>query len=198
MASPTLIIFAKPPRMGLAKTRLAKGLGRSEARRIARFTLARAMQAARSSGLKTRLYVEPAIATADTLGGLWPASIPRFAQAPGDLGDRLKQAMIEAPHGPVIFIGADAPGIRSRHLRQAGLALRHKGAVFGPANDGGFWLFGLSQQLRRPDIFDEVRWSTPHAMEDVWSDLPADSRVTLLAQLTDIDVAEDWKTYKKQ
>ncbi|MEQ9314504.1 MAG: DUF2064 domain-containing protein, partial [Henriciella sp.] len=145
-----------------------------------------------------RVYIEPARAIRDTLGGLWPPHIPKFPQAKGDLGERLKQAMLEAPPGPVIFIGADAPAIRPHHLRDAVRALRHKGAVFGPANDGGFWLFGLSHQLRQPEIFDEVRWSTLHAMEDVWSALPDEAHVTLLPQLVDIDTAQDWKTYIKQ
>lgn len=198
MSSPTLIILAKPPRMGLSKTRLAKGLGRTEARRIARFTMARTMAAAQGSGLATRLYVEPATSRFETLGGLWPGHFERFAQASGDLGERLKQAMQAAPSGPVIFIGADAPGIRPWHIKAAAKALRRADAVFGPANDGGFWLLGISQALRKPDIFDGVRWSTLHAMEDVWSNFPAQTRVTLLPQLTDIDTAEDWKTHKKQ
>lgn len=198
MTRPTLIIFAKPPRMGLAKTRLAKGVGRAEARRIARFTLARAMRAASRAPVAVRIYVEPARARRETLGGLWPPHIPKYPQAKGDLGARLKRAMLDAPPGPVMFIGADAPGIRVSHLRNAVRALRHKGAVFGPANDGGFWLFGLSHQLRRPEIFDHVRWSTLHAMEDVWYGLPGDARITLLPQLVDIDTAQDWKTYRKQ
>ena len=46
MKNATVLIYAKPPRMGLAKTRLASGVGLTEARRIAHFTLARTMRAA--------------------------------------------------------------------------------------------------------------------------------------------------------
>ena len=198
MTKPTLIIFAKPPRMGLSKTRLADGLGRTEARRIARFTLARTMRAARDTSWDVRLYVEPMSALHDTLGGLWPPSIRKYPQGKGDLGDRLTRALLESPHGPVIFVGADAPEMDHALLRRAALALRHNGVVFGPADDGGFWLLGLSQQLKQDDVFEGVRWSTPHAMEDVWSNLPERARVTLLPQLIDIDIAQDWKRYKKQ
>ncbi|WP_084391505.1 TIGR04282 family arsenosugar biosynthesis glycosyltransferase [Henriciella pelagia] len=198
MTRPTLIIFAKPPRIGLSKTRLADGLGRSEARRIARFTLARTMRAARDTAWDTRLYVEPALAVGDTLGGLWPPNIAKYPQGHGHLGDRLTRAMLEAPVGPVIFVGADAPDMSHLHLRRAATSLRRNGLVFGPADDGGFWLLGLSQRLKSPEVFKGVRWSTPHAMEDVWSNLPEHARVTLLPQLIDIDIAEDWKRYKKQ
>ena len=61
-----VLIFAKPPRMGLAKTRLAAGLGRTEARRIAHFTLARTMRAVRSSGLDVALYLAPEYALGET------------------------------------------------------------------------------------------------------------------------------------
>lgn len=198
MTKPTLLIFAKPPRMGLSKTRLADGLGRTEARRIAHYTLARTMRAARDTCWTVRLYVEPALAVHDTLGGLWPPAIGKYPQGRGNLGARLTRAMLEAPHGPVIFIGADAPDISHSLLRRASIALRHNGVVFGPADDGGFWLLGLSEQLKRPDVFQDVRWSTPHAMEDVWSNLPAEAHVTLLPQLIDIDIAQDWKRYKNQ
>ena len=66
------------------------------------------------------------------------------------------------------------------------------------AADGGFWLFGLSQSLRAPDVFAGVRWSGPHAMEDVWSNLPDHAHVSLLPQLIDIDTGKDWKMFNYQ
>ena len=106
--------------------------------------------------------------------------------------------MQDAPQGPVLFIGTDAPDISRPLLLEASRALRRSGAVFGPARDGGFWLFGLSRDLRDHAVFDNVRWSTPHAMEDVWSNLPVHARVSLLPQLTDIDTGQDWEIYKRQ
>ncbi|WP_084395685.1 TIGR04282 family arsenosugar biosynthesis glycosyltransferase [Henriciella aquimarina] len=198
MTKPTLLIFAKPPRMGLSKTRLAKDVGRAEARRIARFALAKTMQAARGTGWETRLCITPDNAVGETLGGLWPASLERTAQGRGNLGDRMGAAMEAAPHGPVLFIGTDAPGIRRRHIREAVRLLSHNGAVFGPADDGGFWLLGLSHSLRDRHIFDDVRWSGPHAMEDVWSNLPARAHISLLPRLLDIDTGKDWKVFNNQ
>ena len=198
MTRPTLIILTKPPRIGLSKTRLAADLGRAEARRIARFTLARTMRAARGEAWRTRLHVTPASALYETLGGLWQLHLARYPQGRGGLGERLAQAMREAPRGPVIFIGADAPDMTRSDLLNAAKALRHDGAVFGPALDGGFWLFGLSHRLRDPAIFANVRWSSPHAMEDVWSNLPQSTRVSLLPQRLDIDTGKDWKLFNNQ
>ena len=192
MIRPRLLIFAKPPRMGLAKTRLAAGLGQTEARRIAHFTLARTMRAARNSGCETVLYLAPDRALEETLGGLWPPAMPRRAQGPGTLTERLTRGLTEAPPGPVLFIGTDAPDISAALIRQAVTLLRRNNAVFGPAADGGFWLFGLNTRAGTPSPFGNVRWSGPHAMEDVWGNLPPHCRVALLPQLTDIDEADDW------
>ena len=99
-----LLIFAKPPRMGLAKTRLAAGMGWTEARRIAHFTLARTMRAVRGSGLDAALYLAPDRALDETLGGIWPPDLPRFRQGPGTLTERLGKGLADSPNGPVLFI----------------------------------------------------------------------------------------------
>ncbi|WP_300376462.1 DUF2064 domain-containing protein [Henriciella sp.] len=198
MMKPTVLIFAKPPRMGLSKTRLARDIGSTEARRIARFTLARTMRATMSPAWRTELHIAPPRAAGETLGGLWPPGLHRYAQVSGNLGDRMTHAMMQAPPGPVIFIGTDTPDIRRSHIDQCTRHLGTDRAVFGPATDGGFWLFGIGHRLRSPALFTSVRWSGPHAMEDVWSNLPARTEVTLLPQLIDLDTGEDWNLYKKQ
>jgi rSAM/selenodomain-associated transferase 1 len=198
MMKPTLLVFTKAPRIGVAKTRLAAGLGRSEARRIARFTLSRTIQAAFHPAWHTRLMITPEGDLDQSLGGLWPEKAERRVQAGGDLGQRLANAMRTAQPGPVFFIGTDAPDINARLIHEGVRALRRNDAVFGPARDGGFWLFGLRQCLRTSAVFDGIRWSSPHAMEDVCNRLPEKARVAFLPELYDIDTEEDWTLYKRQ
>jgi len=199
MRRASLLIYAKPPRMGLAKTRLARGLGSAaEARRIAFMTLARTLQAARQGPWQVRLYTTPQSALHESLGGLWPATLSRFSQGKGNLTDRLNKGLHEAPMGPVLFIGADAPDIHHRHIRQACRALMRHDAVFGPARDGGFWLFGLNKTCRTRSPFAQVRWSGPHALQDVRQALPASSSICYLEPLIDLDEAEDWQDWQKQ
>lgn len=196
MKRTTLLIYAKPPRIGLAKTRLAKDLGGTESRRIAHFTMARTFNAARAEdGWGTRLYVSPDRAKHESVGGIWPAHIPRFSQGKGTLTHRLQRGLDEAPIGPVLFIGCDAPDLSSALLRGAIRTLQNNDAVFGPARDGGFWLFGINKTARTKSPFKGVRWSGPHAMEDVWSNLPEHAHVALLPMLIDIDDANDWKSW---
>ena len=195
MTKATLLIYAKPPRMGLSKTRLAAGLGLTEARRVAHFTLARTMRAALNGHWTSVLYAAPDMAMTDSVGGLWPASLERRSQGHGGLTERLNKGLAEAPPGPVLFIGADAPDIAPALLRNAIRTLQNNDAVFGPARDGGFWLFGLNKGPRTRSPFCNVRWSGPHAMEDVWGNLPLHARVGLLPVLDDIDEADDWHAW---
>jgi hypothetical protein len=199
MSRAQILIYAKPPRMGLAKTRLAKSLGSAvEARRIAFMTLARTMRAVTSGPWTPRLYTAPDSALSESLGGLWRSNLERYSQGYGDLTARLTKGLNESPPGPVIFIGADTPDISPALLRCAIKALQNHNAVFGPASDGGFWLFGLNKTARTRSPFHNARWSTEHAMHDVWSNLPKRSRVAILPTLIDIDTAEDWRTWRAQ
>ena len=65
--------------------------------------------------------------------------------------------------GPAVLIGSDIPGVTPAHIARAFALLRRADVVFGPAEDGGFWLLGL----RRPmpmDVFAGVRWSTEETL----------------------------------
>lgn len=198
MGHPTLLVFAKPPRIGLSKTRLAEGMGPAEARRIAGFTQARTFRAVLNSGCDAVIYAAPdsALRAVTTTG--WPGHLPRRSQGQGDLSDRLEKGWNEAPPGPVLFIGTDAPDLSLALLRQAVRLLIRHDAVFGPAEDGGFWLFGMNKGPRARSPFRKVRWSGPHAMEDVWSNLPVHANIGLLPMLIDIDQLSDWRAWSRR
>jgi uncharacterized protein len=192
----SLLIFAKPPRMGLSKTRLAEGVGPTEARRIAGFTLAATLKAARASGLNVKVYTTPDRLAAAPEGRAVYGGLDVRPQGAGTLTHRLERGLRQAPPGMVLFAGSDAPGISPALLRAAVRGLMRHDAVFGPALDGGFWLFGMHKGARTRSPFRRVRWSGPHAMEDVWSHLPEGARVCLLPPLIDIDTAPDWDSWR--
>lgn len=196
MRRPQILIYAKPPRIGLSKTRLAKGLGSSvSARRIATALQAKTMRAALNGPWETVLYTAPDKELDNSVGGIWPSHLERRSQGPGNLGDRLSKGLREAPPGPVLFIGSDAPDVSTALLRQAVRELGRHDAVFGPAQDGGFWVFGINKSARTKSPFYDVRWSGPHAMEDVWANLPDTASVAVLPQLLDIDDEKDWDAW---
>lgn len=184
----TVVVFLKAPRAGGVKTRLGEEIGMGRATALFRVLTERTIAEAASGPWRCVLAVDPPPAVS-SWG--WPARHRRIAQGTGDLGERMARAFRTAPPGPVVIIGADAPGLRTRHLRQAFHALSGADAVFGPAADGGYWLIGLSRRRAAPDLFKDVRWSTKHTLDDTLKTLPGESRIAQLETLVDIDEAAD-------
>lgn len=186
----TVFIFVKAPRAGKVKTRLGAGIGMGRAAALFRIMTERTIIEAEKGDWRVVLAVDPAAAL-EGWGSLWPPHLERMAQGSGDLGDRMKRVSSAAPTGPVVVIGADAPGLRARHISAAFAALKGADAVFGPAGDGGYWLIGLARRRSAPNLFEQVRWSTKHALKDTKKSLPAGFHTAMLEKLHDVDEAKD-------
>ena len=184
----TLIVFAKAPRIGLGKTRLAAQIGSVQAWRINRALQARTMRAANDARWRTLLYVAPDDALDLQLPGVWPGKVERRPQGEGDLGRRLARALEQ--HNRVAVIGADCRDITRAHIAGAFTALRRAPFALGPAYDGGFWLLAARDGAVAAQAMNKVRWSTQHAAKDVIRNLGA-ANVAVLASLRDVDVAAD-------
>lgn len=186
----TVFVFVKAPRAGQVKTRLGAEVGMGRAAALFRILTERTLGEATKGDWAAMLAVDPPSAVSGW-GILWPPHLPRVAQGPGDLGARMARVIAAAPPGPVVIVGADAPGLRARHLRQALIALGRADAVIGPAEDGGYWLIGLARRKPAQDLFNGVRWSTAHALKDTVNSLPQDFDVHSLERLSDIDEVRD-------
>ncbi|MEK9725170.1 MAG: DUF2064 domain-containing protein [Rhodospirillaceae bacterium] len=139
-----LVVMVKAPRLGRVKTRLAADIGRVGAWAFYRRTLARVVRPlARDARWVTWLAVTPDASVFDDRQ--WPVATPRLTQGAGDLGQRMGRVMAAMPPGPVVLIGADIPDIRPADIAAAFRALGAHDAVFGPADDGGYWLVGLKR-----------------------------------------------------
>lgn len=151
MALPRIAIFARYPVPGLAKTRLIPAIGAAAAAAVHRQLVEHTVGAAKASGLpyEVRATGAPLDAFAAWLG----EDVALAAQGDGDLGERL--ARVPAP---MLLIGSDCPDLTATHLREAAQALDDNPAVLGPAQDGGYWLLGLSRAV--PHCFSDISWST--------------------------------------
>lgn len=176
-----VIVFARAPRFGRVKRRLAAEIGDIAALAFYRRNLSRLIRRLRGF---------------DVIGAVTPDGariehLPCIPQGRGDLGRRMANAMIRVG-GPCILVGGDIPDLGARHIRQAQRALRSADAVFGPARDGGYYLVAL----RRPGLarwmFTNVRWSSPYALADTLRNL-RHRRVALIDTLADVDRQADLK-----
>jgi rSAM/selenodomain-associated transferase 1 len=188
-----LIIAAKEPLPGAAKTRLAAGVGAEAALAL------------------YRCFLADTVALAEALPGcrlafsFWPASAgPFFARMRPDalllpqrgehLGERMLSAFEQscaAGYDRCVLIGSDIPGLPAAHVAGAFDALEQRPAVLGPCDDGGYYLIGL----RRPEpalFHGGIAWSTP----DVASQTRAAAQAVGIALAEappwyDIDTADD-------
>ena len=185
-----LIIFVKQPTMGKVKTRLASDIGAVKATFWYRRQLHKLLRTfegpspyskhlfvAAQSGLK---YFKPY----ESKG--WKIS----QQSYGDLGKRMAKAFLTVGAGPRLLIGSDIPAISKEHIKLAFKQLLSADAVFGPAEDGGYWLIGLNRFVR-PPILKNVRWSSNYALSDTLNKFDSDIRIDYLPTLSDVDRGSD-------
>lgn len=184
-----LVVMLKDPRPGRVKTRLARDIGPIGATWWVRHQTARLLR--RLDDPRWRLILAVAPDRAAHVSRAWPAHLPRVAQGGGDLGARMARLMQGLPPGPVCIVGGDIPGMTPAHVARAFAALGAHQAVFGPAEDGGFWLVGMQRVARPPAaLFQGVRWSTEHALADTLAGLGGVS-VAFADRLRDVDSAAD-------
>ena len=195
-----LVIFARSPRRGAVKRRLAADIGDGAALAFYRQTL---------NDVTRRLGADPRWRTwlsvtpdTDALRpGLWPAvpGVLLIPQGRGDLGARMARPMAELPPGPVMIIGTDIPDITTGHIADGFAALGNHDFVFGPAADGGYWLVGARRSPRVPaGLFRDVRWSTEHALADTLISLLRGARAAMLDELDDVDDGAAWAAWRKR
>ena len=156
MSGLTIMVIAKEPLPGRAKTRLSPPCTPEQGARLAEAALADTLETVRATPAARRVVVlegEP---------GRWlPPGFEVVAQAGGGLGERLAAAF-GAVGGPALLIGMDTPQVSPALLENAAAALLGRGidAVLGPARDGGYWAIGLRRA--HAGVFEGVPMSSEH------------------------------------
>jgi rSAM/selenodomain-associated transferase 1 len=188
-----IVIMAKAPVAGFAKTRLIPALGAEGAAQLAlkmlRHTLATA--------LASKLGVVEICATPAPSDPAWqnldlPSNIIWSAQAEGDLGDRMAHASARTTRGgeAVLLIGTDCPAIDVFTLHDAAQALYDYDASLLPTYDGGYALLALKRFDH--SLFGNMTWSTSTvAFQTLQRMVHIKYEVKVLQTLHDIDEPMD-------
>ncbi len=174
-----LVLFAKPPTAGVAKTRLAEALGVEGAAAVATALLEDSFTLCENVQLEDGSKPDLVVAYAEGKEFFDEAVDCRaayerwklLAQGKGNLGERLDKALADiAPEedDQTIFVGMDAPHLPPERVGEAFARLAEARSVLGPCDDGGYYLVGV--RGRWPiGILAPVRWSTADAMADTVS-----------------------------
>ena len=194
-----LIIYARRPLAGRAKTRLAAAIGAEGAAGVyARLLYDYLLQVVRGP-IGVRLVLSVAAAE----------DVPFFAQAfpemevcpqiEGDLGARMWRSFDMAfSEGAerVVLTGRAIPSLDGALVDSAFRALERASVVLGPAADGGYYLIGL--WAPGADLFRGIAWSSDHVLEQTRSLARGlGLEVALLRELRDLDDHDDWCAWRR-
>lgn len=195
-----VIVLAKAPVPGLAKTRLCPPATAEQAATLASAALLDTLDAVGSMrGAHPVVALTGDLADAVDAAGLG-AVLDRMtvlAQRGDSLGERIAAAHADTaalhPGSPSMQIGMDTPQITAGLLEDCARRLRAPGtdAVLGTAVDGGWWLLGL-RDPRHAGLLAAVPTSRPDTGAATLRALrSAGLRVTLGPELTDVDTAAE-------
>jgi rSAM/selenodomain-associated transferase 1 len=190
MSEVALVVIAKAPVPGRAKTRLCPPCDPVEAAALAAAALADTLRAVAATPARRRILA---------IDGRWSATgFELIPQQGTGLGERLGAALVAAG-GPALVVGMDTPQLTPALLAHATRRLSAPGvdAVLGPALDGGYWTIGL----RAPDpaVFEGVPMSSPRTCAVQRRRLgQLGMSVGSLPRLRDVDTIEDARVVARE
>jgi len=187
------LVFARAPRLGTVKTRLAAAVGSARAlavyQRLARDVVAAISPAARSWDVVVLGTPDEAL---DEVRRALPPVDAVWPQGEGDLGARMQGAVTRAfglGYRRVCLLGTDCPAVDAAAVAAVFAALDGNDAALGPASDGGYWTLGLARAL---PVFDGMLWSTDTVAAETRARLrSAGARWVELAEARDLDTVDD-------
>lgn len=195
-----LLVMAKAPVAGLAKTRLGAVVGARRAARVAAAALLDTLDAVLAVPGAAPLVALTGDLREAEFGAEVAETLARCTVIPQrgtDFGERLANAHADVwtvhPGRWVFQIGMDTPQVTGELLVESIEALHRPGvdAVLGPATDGGWWSLGLRDPARA-NVLRRVAMSRADTGERTLAALRAVGlRVCLLTELSDVDTMTD-------
>lgn len=190
IAKNLLMIFTRNPELGKCKTRLAATIGNQNALDIYTFLLNHTAALTKDVNAAKQVWYSDEIWEND----IWDrVTFDKKLQQGGDLGIRMAHAFQEgfaAGFERIIVIGSDMYDLTTTDIDQAFAFLESKDVVIGPAEDGGYYLLGMT--AFNGALFQNKSWGTETVLRDTLDDLNQ-KNIHLMATRNDVDIYEDIK-----
>ena len=181
-----LYIFSRRPEISVGKTRLKKRVGKIIG---SNFYLNNLLNTIRifynDKRINLKICVNPDKAVTEWPIYIFP-KIKRIPQGKGNLGVKMWN-IINFDNKAKIIIGGDIQDIKKQYIIDAWKKLKNRDIVFGPSEDGGFWLIGISKVRKLNFIFQGVVWNLENTLAQVIFQLPKYISVDFTKTLTDVD-----------
>lgn len=198
MTQVCLLVVAKAPVPGLAKTRLAATLGDEKAAAIAAAALLDTLDAVARTPAAARVVAMTGDLDAASSSDEIRCRLGSFTVLPqrGDgFADRLANAHHDAAAAtgglPIVQIGMDTPQVDADRLSRCAEALADHDAALGMAPDGGWWVLGVRDGIHAECLRD-VPMSVPETGLLTRKALEGNGlRVASIDELADVDTIDD-------
>ena len=197
MTAPTLLVVAKAPVPGLAKTRVAQTVGDEVAADLAAAALLDTLATATAVGWPVVVAMTGDLSQAARSDEIAAALEPlRVVPQRGEgLAERLANAHADAAAtadggegAGIVQVGMDTPQLLVADYLDAGRMVELGSIVVGPAADGGWWLLGLPDPSLAQRLLD-VEMSADDTGAKTVEALGGD--VVTLRTLADMDTYDD-------
>lgn len=199
------LVVAKAPVPGLAKTRLAASIGDRAAAEIAAAALLDTLDAVAAAPVQARVVAMTGDLDAACASEEIRHRLDAFTVVPqrgDDFADRLANAHLDAADAAgnrrVLQIGMDTPQVSADMFTECARELVGTDAVLGLADDGGWWVLGVSD-ASMADCLREVPMSRSDTGALTLAALYAKGlHVDLVAELGDVDTVADVDAVRRQ
>jgi glycosyltransferase A (GT-A) superfamily protein (DUF2064 family) len=193
-----VLVVAKAPVPGLAKTRLAATIGNAAAADVAAAALLDTLDAVANAPVAARIVAMTGDLAAASRSAEIRTRLQDFIvidQRGDDFADRLANAHADASIAcdglPVLQIGMDTPQVTADLLAECADALVGADAVLGLALDGGWWVLGITT----PESAEGLR-AVPMSTAETGAKTLAALRdsglsVRMATELADVDTVDD-------
>ncbi|TMU55521.1 TIGR04282 family arsenosugar biosynthesis glycosyltransferase [Flagellimonas algicola] len=188
-----LLIFTRNPELGKCKTRLAAKVGDQAALNIYKFLLSHTVNITSELEVTKWVFYSNEIWEED----IWAnGTYQKKLQNGADLGQRMLNAFqegFESGYEKIIIIGSDMYDLSQADLESAFSQLNQHDYVIGPAEDGGYYLLGMT--TLNMELFQDKLWGTETVLEDTMKHLDQE-KTSMLPIKNDVDHYEDIKDIK--
>ena len=185
-----LIIFTRNPELGKCKTRLAATTGVESALEIYKFLLQHTVKITKDLEVDKQVHYSVKVREND----IWDSSVYTKKQQRGkNLGARMNRAFkqaFDAGYKKVIIIGSDMFDLSQQDIELAFKELEDHDFIIGPAEDGGYYLFGMKSL--NSSVFLNKKWGTDTVLAETLEDLKTEN-IKQLEVRNDVDYYEDIK-----
>lgn len=196
----TIVIMAKAPLPGQAKTRLGASVGDETAARLHATFLAASVEtailAARSLTIAAVKLMAPDETHGDLLRGLMPSEVEVWSQRRPGLMAGIAEAFERSTAERTLVTATDSPSLPAAHIASAAALLDNTqhSFVLGPCADGGYYLAGargLNTEAAR-DLFEGEKYQSDTICQKTASRAKQMGlAVSLAPEWYDIDTIED-------